>query len=97
MAGDADTRPVPGLPGPRSGNVPLPQLYGEGGAGHSPWAQYVREGGSAPAATPPQNGEVTVRVDIANLPPGSKVDTKSTGIASPPETNVGYASPVFAY
>jgi hypothetical protein len=46
---------------------------------------------AAPAA--PQ-GQVRVKIDIANLPSGSRVSTTGTGIADAPETSVGYADPL---
>ncbi|HUC61630.1 MAG TPA: phage tail tape measure protein [Alphaproteobacteria bacterium] len=60
-----------------AGNEPLAtSLYSPGGAGPGP---------------APQNGEVKVKVDVSNLPPGSKVTTETRGKVAPPETSVGYS------
>ena len=58
--------------------LPVPRLYAPGAAA------------AAGAAAGRVAGQVRVRVDLNNLPPGSQVQTDSSGVA-PPETNVGYA------
>ena len=41
-----------------------------------------------------QQGEVKVKVDFTNAPPGTQVQSTSSGIAQPPDTSVGYINPL---
>jgi hypothetical protein len=60
--------------------------------GAAPAALYRPDG---PAMAGVQNkGEVRVKVDIGNAPPGTKVQSDATGIAQPPDTSVGYSNPL---
>lgn len=43
------------------------------------------------AAGQPRDGQVTVKVDIANAPPGTRVAAKSTGAIPQPKVDVGHA------
>lgn len=61
------------------------------GSGNTP--DLYRQGGPALAAAQ-QKGEVRVKVDLTNAPPGTKVSTSASGIAQAPETNVGYSNPL---
>jgi hypothetical protein len=46
----------------------------------------------APTLAPPQQGQVTVDVNINGLPPGSRAEATSEGnLVRPPSTSVGYA------
>ncbi len=58
----------------------------------APGALY-RPGGPALTAAQ-QRGEVRVKVDFANAPPGTRVTTDANGIARPPDTSVGYSNPL---
>jgi hypothetical protein len=60
-------------------------------AANSPLAASLYSPGGDGGASAPQKGEVKVKVDLTNLPPGSKVSTETRGAMAPPETNVGYA------
>jgi hypothetical protein len=53
-------------------------------------------GPNANPAAPPQNGEVRVKVDFTNAPLGTRVTTSASGIAQPPDTDLGFAAPAFA-
>lgn len=52
-----------------------------------------RPGGPALSAAQ-QKGEVRVKVDFANAPPGTQVRSDASGIAQPPDTSVGYSNPL---
>lgn len=52
-----------------------------------------RPGGPALSAAQ-QKGEVRVKVDFANAPPGTQVRSDVSGIAQPPDTSVGYSNPL---
>ena len=60
----------------------------------SPAAPSIVQGGAPPAQV---EGQVAVRVDFANAPPGTRVQTNSSGAAARPDINVGFANPAFAY
>jgi hypothetical protein len=69
---------------------------GDGGGGDAPAGQpapLYRPGGPAMAGAATK-GEVTVKVDIGNAPPGTKATASASGIAQPPDTSVGYANPL---
>ncbi|WP_428485948.1 phage tail tape measure protein [Rhodopila sp.] len=45
-----------------------------------------------------QKGEVNVKVDFTNTPPGTQVRTDASGIAQPPDTSIGFLNPLaFGY
>ena len=58
----------------------LPQLYSPGS----------NTGGGAPSPS----GQLTVQVEFANTPPGTKVITQGSGLAASPIVDVGYANPM---
>jgi TP901 family phage tail tape measure protein len=68
-----------------------PQV-GEGGGGvlRRPLEQPLppRES-AAPAAS--RDGEVTVKVELGNAPPGTRVTTETKGAVAPPQVDVGHA------
>jgi len=66
---------------------------GDGEAAPSPPSPLYRPGGPAQANVQNQ-GEVRVKVDFGNAPPGTKVQSGASGIAQPPETSVGYSNPL---
>ena len=43
------------------------------------------------------DGQVNVRVDFANAPPGTRVQSSSSGAAAKPDLNVGFSNPAFTY
>lgn len=66
----------------------------------NPWAnvapplQYLYRP-DGPATQNLQNqGQVNVKVDFTNVPPGTKVQSDASGIAQPPDTSVGFSNPL---
>ncbi len=71
----------------------------ETGAPYNPWSggappqDLYRPGGPALAGAQGQ-GQVRVQVDLTGAPPGTKVTSTASGIAQPPDTNVGFSNPM---
>ena len=83
VAGAGDADPMMLLP---MGDVGMPMFT-------LPPSLYREGGPAAGPAAPAQNGELRVKIDLSNLPPGTNVNTTSGGVARV-ETNVGYSSPM---
>ena len=62
-----------------------------GGGGPAP--DLYRPGGPALAAAQNQ-GQVNVRIQLDGAPPGTKIESSASGIAQPPDTDVGYINPL---
>ncbi len=72
--------PAPNAGGPRAALGR--SLYREGGPVVA---------GAGPDAGAPASGTVKTEITINGLPPGSTVQSRSSGIAAPPDVDVGYA------
>ena len=73
-----------------SGPAPPVSPYSPG----SPARPSIVQGGAPPAQV---DGQVNVRVDFANVPPGTRVQTSSGGAAARPDVNLGFANAAFGY
>lgn len=82
----------------KQGELPPRNRYGMDRMDYNPTPanDLYRPGGPA-LENVAQKGEVHVKVDLTGAPPGTKVTTSSSGIATPPETNVGFSDPMVGY
>lgn len=76
-----------GAPGAPGAAAPLPSPY-------APGSQAAPVG---PPGAPGASGRVETVVTLRNAPPGTTVDTKSSGDVAAPSVSVGYLNPMLAF